>query len=195
MTAQNTNPLSRAQITQHIDALQGNAERRTKFLKSCDALTRGLDCSAEDLLQDACLKLLHGDRNWPANVTSPEAYFTQVIRSLADARRKKLRTDRVDYGMNDELYGQIRDTRPSPEHDNPAIHIAEADASRQRFEDLLVHFKGKPEVQLLILLRAKEYGPQEIMKIMGFNEEQYRATCKRMERGLNDFREQREPSP
>ena len=188
MTPQNNNSLPMEAVQRHIKAVQSDLVRRAKLLKTCDGFTQGLDCSAEDLLQEACLKVLSGDRHWPAEVL-PEAFLTEVIRSLADAHRKALRTGRVDYGMSDELYAQVRDSAPSADRDNPDVSVTEADAAQQHLKDLLHHFKGKPEVQLLILLRGAGYKGEELMTITGLNREQYRAVYKRLERGLNDFKQ------
>ena len=53
MAAENRNILPLNQVQRHIQALQSDPARRAKLLKTCDGFTHGLDCSAEDLLQEA----------------------------------------------------------------------------------------------------------------------------------------------
>lgn len=81
---------------------------RSALLGICLRWTRGNFAEAEDLLGDACLRILEGDQRDSAQVDRPLAFWATVINNLGRDRSRRTRRWNFDHqGPTGELLGAL----------------------------------------------------------------------------------------
>ena len=158
--------------------VQEASERLTELLSSREAvrlelvarrLVRGRQ-QPEDLLQEAFVRTLGGQRRWPRSVGAV-AFVVQTMRSIA-------------YDWNTEAKRQV--VHP-PDDDVPSLaatpaEIAEA-MSEERF--LLQQLQDDPEVHALAEALIAEWDMEELLSLFDGNRTKYETTRRRLRRRLD----------
>ncbi len=86
---------------------------RTALVTYASAIT-GSPAQAEDVVQDAWLKLEHAAD--PESIIEPVSYLFRIVRNLAvDARRALTRENARSGGVSENLAAILADEHPSPE--------------------------------------------------------------------------------
>lgn len=111
---------------------------------------------AEDVVQEAYLRLAPADGAPPRTVDNPVAYLYRIVRNLAiDAYRKRQREGRVMTAGDDVILWDAADEKPSPET---------AAAARDEYRRLLDALDELPE-RTRIALEMRRFGGFKIREI------------------------------
>lgn len=127
--------------------------------------------SPGDLLHDAILKTLEGQRHWNRQVTIVR-HLDRVMESDSGHEAEKRRT-----------HGQVPSEREAesvtyqPRPDHRLIVLDE-------LEDALALFADDQRALGLLKLKAQGYSPSEIQRELGMEERQYDTTTKRIRRRI-----------
>lgn len=126
--------------------------QRTELLRRCLRWTRGDLSEAEDLLGDACLRVVEATRAGGGSLNSPASFWVTVINNLGRDRLRRARRWRFDRGDEgwDTLLGMLA----------PASDTEERASQRERLEVAVRELKQLNEKQraaLLLRSRGVEY--------------------------------------
>jgi len=141
-------------------------------------LTRGLlrvghtDANWEDLLHEAILRAVAGQRHWPSNLDF-RLFIAGTMRSIASSWKKR--------GIHVEYVNEVPNQTDFTGEIEAASQLAYA--NRLLASDLRA-------IQVLDCLSRGMNGP-EITKVLGLSEREYHATIKRLRRKLYPMLRQR----
>lgn len=126
---------------------------------------------AEDLLNEAIVRVLDGRRRWPLDVPMV-AFLAQVMRSIADEERE--REGRSAAGEWDDMAG-LADDQPEPPR---------AIDAKERLDTVFARFAGDGDVLALIDGHAEDETTAETRARTGMDAKRYDAARKRLKRTL-----------
>jgi DNA-directed RNA polymerase specialized sigma24 family protein len=163
------------QEVQDALARLGDADLR-RAERIADFLARGLlDWKGEDLLQEAYVKLLSGERRFPRGVPALKV-LKSVMHSEASNARKGARTSPVDRRMQIETVDGA--DRRSPEVELLAL---------EQFKALVATCSGDPDAELVVLAWADGLKGAEAQEATGLESKAFDAARKRATRRLAGF--------
>lgn len=175
-----------AEVRARIGMVTGELRRR--LVKTGDRFAQGLDCSGEELYQEACAKVLDGIRRWRIDL-AVEVFLIGAMRSLANERRKALQRGPVDYLNKDsEEFEAALNSMPAGELDDPGYRLEKVELSIRELRELQEYFKDDPEVMLIMTFRALGDEQRETMEYTGMGEKDYLAALKRLQRRKAEMR-------
>jgi len=147
-------------------------------------LADGRGIEADDLLHDAVVKSLNGDRNCPRDV-SVAVFLFNAMKSLANSALKKKQrskqdehTDVYDDGMGDE--------NPDSHEQSAEDSVLSAEAARQLTEEMSEVFTEDEDAQLVLMGLCQEMSPDEIQADCNLSKTDYNTIRRRIRRKLND---------
>ena len=156
-------------LAQMSDADLRRAERIADFL------ARGLGgLSGEDLLQEACVKLLSGERRFPRDVY-PLKVLKSAMHSEASNARKTERASPVD----------ARVPLPDDSADRRSPEVALL--ATEQFRALIATCSGDPDAELVVLAWADGLKGAEAQEATGLAGKTFDAARKRATRKLAGF--------
>ncbi len=171
--------LSASECNVALVALTSNADQSLRLHKVARRYA-GSDLDAEELIQEAYVRILDGERTWPVGLDAMP-FIIKVIQSIASEIREK-RKRREPYMT----------TTGTPPDDNtlpcPAPTAAEMletlqeDASMRA--RMLEHFKDDPDLHMLAEALLEGWGKPELLSLFDHDEPQYQATRKRFRRKM-----------
>lgn len=174
--------LTPAEVEAELRRLCGGADyARAKSLARARAA--GItDWTAEDLLHEAMVKLLCGERRWPRGV-HPLVVLKTAMHSIASNTRKRANKGPIDRrvavettsGENDEQQGlvAVADTTP--------VDVANAKSELEAIQNLVA---GDDEAELVAMAWADGLRGKEAADALGFDMKTYEAARKRLIRKL-----------
>tara|TARA_R110000772_G_scaffold19985_6_gene55548 strand:+ start:198 stop:764 length:567 start_codon:yes stop_codon:yes gene_type:complete len=140
------------------------------------------EMEADDLVQEAVIRTLSGDRKTcPRNLPIVN-FLVGVMRSIASSEREK--KEREGDSCDIEKC-QVADPDSSPEDD-----VLE----KQLFKELEIIFEEDEEILMLMLYLHDGHSPAEIQKNEEWSETQYNTIRRRMRRKFNAHTEQEHTS-
>lgn len=123
-----------------------------ELLRRCLRWTRGDLCEAEDLLGDACLRVVEAIRRGDGSLDNPASFWITVINNLGRDRLRRARLWRFDHG--DEAWDTLQEMLA------PASDTEAQACLRERLQVALRELKRLKEKQraaLLLRSRGVEY--------------------------------------
>lgn len=141
-----------------------------------------IDYSAEDLLQEAMVKLLSGDRRWPRGV-HPLVVLTTAMHGIASNIRKRTNTGAINRHVAVEAAeGELEDSQEvvAVEQVTP-VEVANATSELAEIQRLVA---GDEDVELVVLAWADGLRGKEAADELGFDMKRYEAARKRLMRKL-----------
>jgi DNA-directed RNA polymerase specialized sigma24 family protein len=142
-----------------------------------DFLARGLaGMNGEDLLQEACVKLLSGERRFPRDV-HPLKVLKSAMHSEASNARKGARASPVDARVPLESQTGAADRR------SPEVELL----ASEQFRALVATCSGDPEAELVLLAWADGLKGTEAQQATGLADKSFDAARKRATRKLAGF--------
>jgi DNA-directed RNA polymerase specialized sigma24 family protein len=174
--------LTTAEVHAELLQLCGSADfARAKSLARARA-AGVIDCTAEDLLQDAMIGLLSGDRRWPRGVHTLVVLKT-AMHSIASNMRKRINKGPIDRrvavevatGEDDEHQVEVVVTDTTP------VDVANAKSELKAIQGLVA---GDEEAELVVEAWADGLRGKEAAEALGFDMKTYEAARKRMIRRL-----------
>jgi DNA-directed RNA polymerase specialized sigma24 family protein len=176
--------LTRGEVSAQFDSLSGPDWRRAlKFARVVGCGLVGLD--AEDLLQEAVVRLLAGERTWPQGVAAL-AVISNAMRSIASNWRKRTRTGPIDESLPVAGLDAGRD----PEEGPVAIPVNSITPERlvsgeQQLALIERAVADDDEVGLLVTAWAEGLRGDEAIIALGWNVKTHEAARKRTIRRLD----------
>lgn len=172
-------PLTPEEVKEALDRLSGAQWKAASSLARLCAL--GLsDLTPDDLLTEAVVKLLSGERVWQRGVEALVA-LKMIMRSIASNARKKAINGPIDqYATVDLGAGEVEEDAPpgvpAIEPRTPA-KIVEARSELQYIESLVA---GDGDVEQVATAWALGLRGQEAAEELGFDAKRYDAARKRL---------------
>jgi len=152
---------------------------RATLLSLCLRWTHGNVAEAEDLLGDACLRVIEGSGRREIEITSPLAFWATVINNLARARIRRTRRWKFEHGSNDAgVLGLLPAHTISAEQQ---VSLRECLAATER---QLEHLNDKQRSALLLRCRGLDY--PGIGKLLGTSVANARKLVETARRSLNE---------
>ena len=156
-------------LAQMSDADLRRAERIADFL------ARGLvGLGGEDLLQEACVKLLSGERRFPRDVY-PLKVLKSAMHSEASNARKGARASPID------VRAPVPDA--SPDRRSPEVELL----ASEQFRALIATCSGDPDAERVVLAWADGLKGAEAQEATGLADRTFDAARKRAMRKLAGF--------
>lgn len=156
-------------LGQMSDADLRRAERIADFL------ARGLvGLTGEDLLQEACVKLLSGERRFPRDVY-PLKVLKSAMHSEASNARKSARSSPIDVRV------PVPDA--SPDRRSPEVELL----ANEQFRALIATCSGDPDAELVVLAWADGLKGAQAQEATGLAARTFDAARKRATRKLAGF--------
>ncbi|MBR8087606.1 sigma-70 family RNA polymerase sigma factor [Burkholderia vietnamiensis] len=148
--------------------------------------------SHEDLLQEACVKLLSGERVWRRGFATVPA-ITSVMRSMASNYRKRQANGPIDAGTVVAADDVMNDSDSLVRNVDPVETITpEAVASdAQQVKQLVTLLDDDAEAALIAYEWVAGRRGKEAADALGMNENQYEAARKRLLRKLETMKDER----
>lgn len=148
----------------------------------------GLGTSADDLVQEALARTLHGNRRWRKAVKFV-THLTQTIRSIASHGREELKGGAVVPATSDDAEGAL---------DGVSVLSATVDPERaaaalEQLDQIAARFESDAEVTLVMTRLAQGMTGPEIQTDLDMTQTQYETIMTRLRRGV-DRREGWRPS-
>jgi len=147
-------------------------------------LADGRGIEADDLLHDAVVKSLNGDRVCPRGV--PVAVFLfNVMKSLACSALKTKRRSQRD--ENTDVYDDGKGDENSASHSKSAEDLVlNAEAADQLINEMTEVFAEDEDAQLVLMGLCQEMSPDEIQADCNLSKTDYNTIRRRIRRKLND---------
>jgi DNA-directed RNA polymerase specialized sigma24 family protein len=183
--------LSPAEVQQELENMTAADWVRVERLASW--LFDGVSAvSHEDLLQEACVKFLSGERVWHRGFAAVPA-FTSVLESMASNYRKREKNGPIDTGtlvrsadMLDESEFLIRHV-DAVETITPETAVSDG----QQLARLESRLSDDDEAALIAVVWAEGRRGADAAEALGMNEHQYEAARKRLVRKLEPTEDER----
>lgn len=151
-------------------------------LLACSLVGLGLGVSSDDLLQEAIVRTLGGNRRWRLSVTFVN-HLIATMRSIANHTRDELKTAIVVDRAHDESSPELFDGwGMAPRAPDPR----EIAMIRQLIKQMLTRSADPPEVQRFIECLLEGMSGQAIQRELGIGEDQYQAIMTRLRRRIRD---------
>jgi DNA-directed RNA polymerase specialized sigma24 family protein len=153
-----------AEVLAAIKAL--TIQEKSRLMKIAKARSRNSTYGPEDLIQEACLRVLDGSRTWPRQVPAVP-FLAGVMRSIAwDWRRK-----------NDEEHVDL-DQIGSDDH---------AAAARIQLKELVALFEDDQVAQKIVLALIDGARGEELRVLSGLTQTEYESKRTKIRRRLEKF--------
>lgn len=172
-------PLTTDEVKEALDRLSGAQwKAASNFARLC---ALGLsDMTGDDLLREAVVKLLSGERVWQHGVPALVA-LKMIMRSIASNERKKALNGPIDqYAAVDVGAGEVEEDAPpgvrAIDPRTPAA-IVEARSELACIESLVA---GDEDVEQVVTAWALGLRGQEAAEELGFDAKRYDAARKRL---------------
>jgi DNA-directed RNA polymerase specialized sigma24 family protein len=165
--------LSYQEVQERLGQMSDADLRRAE--RMADFLARGLiGTSGEDLLQEACVKLLSGERRFPRDVY-PLKVLKSAMHSEASNARKGARSSPIDVRV------PVPDA--SPDRRSPEVELL----ANEQFRALIATCSGDPDAELVVLAWADGLKGAEAQQATGLAARTFDAARKRATRKLAGF--------
>lgn len=180
--------MNKSSALEHLTAAECSAaleafvadEKELLRLKVIARRRAGSDLEADELIQDAFIGILDGNRSWPRGLAT-RPFLIEVIRSIANGVREKRKRREAEMGMPGVLSD---DTVPCS-----APTAAEVLESLQRDgvmrARMLEHFGDDPELRALAEALLEGWEKAELLSLFDNDETKYSTTRRRLRRRLN----------
>lgn len=147
-----------------------------------DFLARGLvGLSGEDLLQEACVKLLSGERRFPRDVY-PLKVLKSAMHSEASNARKGARASPID--------ARVPVPDDGPDRRSPEVELL----ASEQFRALVATCSGDPDAERVVLAWADGLRGAEAQEATGLAGKTFDAARKRATRKLAGFEQRGAPT-
>lgn len=169
--------LGAAEKYEGLEALAADAEQSMRLRVIAGRHARG-DLEAEDLVQEAFIRILDGDgRAWPRDLPALP-FVAGVIRSVASEIREKRKRRKPHMTMTEEPPDDTV-ACPAPTAAETLEMLQQDAAMRAR---ALKHFEDDPELQTLTEALLQGWEKAELLSLFDHDETRYQATRKRFRR-------------
>lgn len=174
--------LTTAEVEAELRQLCGSADlARAKSLAR--ARVAGLiDWTAEDLLYEAMVKLLSGERRWPRSV-HPLVVLKMAMHGIASNVRKRNNKGPIDWHVTVEV--------ATDEHDDPQVEVIVANTTpvdvanaKSELKAIQSLVTGDEEAELVVEAWADGLRGKDAAEALGFDMKTYEAARKRLTRRL-----------
>ncbi|SOE92695.1 hypothetical protein SAMN05414139_05452 [Burkholderia sp. D7] len=148
--------------------------------------------SHEDLLQEACVKLLSGERIWHRGFPGIPA-IKSVLVSMASNYRKRERNGPIDTGMLVASADMLDESESLVRHADAVETITPeiAFSDRQQLARLESRLSDDEEAGLIAIVWAEGRRGKDAAEALGMDENQYEAARKRLVRRLESMEDER----
>ena len=147
--------------------------------------------TAEDLLQEAIVRVLNGDRTYRPDLDTVR-FLAGVMKSIANGEVKKKRrredagafeTTVVDFGL---FAQQQRDDKPTPEED--LIDCESTQQSDAKFHEWLQdEFDGDDETLMVLFAMFEGLSGQKLCEATGVTKDRLATIRRRIRRKMNEY--------
>ncbi|MDQ1902355.1 sigma factor [Paracoccus sp. WLY502] len=177
--------MNKSSTPEHLSASECNAALET-FASNTDQMLRldkiarryaGSDLEAEELVQEAFIRILDGDRAWPRGLDT-RSFVIKVIQSIASEIRERGKRRKPHMTMTGTL---PEDTLPCPDLTAAeTLDLLQQDAAMRA--RMLEYFKDDPELCMLAEALLEGWEKSELLFLFDQDESRYQATRKRFRR-------------
>lgn len=168
--------LSNEELEAAISGLSKEDVLRLKAI--AEKYTGSHDMDAEDLLHEAVVRALSGERKTCPRNLPVVNFLIGVIRSITDSERKKKARQ-----------GSTCDIDDCQLHD-PGGNVEDEVLEKQLYKELERFFEEDDEILLMIFHLQDEHSPPEIQENEGWSAKQYNTIRRRMRRKWNAHKEE-----
>jgi DNA-directed RNA polymerase specialized sigma24 family protein len=170
--------LTREEFVQAYTALSEAAQVR--LLRNAEVLSFKTNMSGEDLLSEAVLRTIEGERNCPVGTTLT-TFLYGAMRSIADAERRSLATEGTQIGL--ETLAEDGVEPANLERNAEEAIMARQDYSA-RVTALLDLFAGDDVALLIVMGDLDETPAEELREMAGLDKTGYASVRRRIRRTL-----------
>jgi DNA-directed RNA polymerase specialized sigma24 family protein len=153
---------------------------RVSAFRAAALAALGLGMSAEDLMQEAIMRTIKGDRRWRKSVRFV-SHLTKTIRSLSSHAPDELRGGIVLPATSEDFGGRLDGvvlTSGLPDAERAA-------AASEQLGQIIDRFKNDAEVLLVLERLASGMAGPEVQTDLGITQTQYETITTRLRRGID----------
>jgi DNA-directed RNA polymerase specialized sigma24 family protein len=172
--------LTREEFIEAYTALSKAAQ--VKLLRAAEILAFKTNMSGDDLLQEAVVRAIDGERNCPAGMPLT-TFLYGAMRSIADAERKSLAREGAKVGL--EVLAEVGAEPASPGRNAEEAMIA-ADDFSARVTALLDLFADDEPALMVVMGDLDEIPAEELRQMVGLDKTGFATVRKRIRRKLAD---------
>lgn len=145
---------------------------------------RALGRSYEDLIKEAMVATLGGNRNWKIHKVGFVGHMMAVVRSISSHWKEKAYSETyLESEFSDENKKSILET---PSQTPSAETVLSA---KEKLQTIYRHFSGDEQVSKLFSSLEQGLTSTEAQETFGLSKKQYEAAVKRLRRGLNRMKD------
>ena len=174
--------LTKAEVAAVLAAFQPADWQRAKIIATtfCAGLT---GWAADDLLQEAMVKLLSGARVWPCGI-HPLVVLKTVMHSIASNVRKHNELSPIDANVVVDPFEVDVDDKTPVAHGTLTVTPEDETSGKQQIAALYASLRGDEDLELLVVEWADGIRGAEAREELGWDEKKYDAVRKRLLRRL-----------
>ena len=174
--------LTRDELRAEIESFDSATQLRLE--RAAARLSDGRGIEADDLLHDAVVKSLNGDRVCPQEV--PVAIFLyNVMKSLASSALKKKRRSKPDENSDVSNDG-MKESNPDSHQESAEDTVLSTEAANLLINDMIDLFAEDDDAQLVLMGLCQEMTREEIMADCNLSNTDYNSVRRRIRRKLNE---------
>jgi DNA-directed RNA polymerase specialized sigma24 family protein len=172
--------LTREEFIHAYTALSKAAQ--VKLLRGAEALAFKTNMTGDDLLQEAVLRTIEGERICP-NGTTLTTFLFGAMRSIAGSARKSLAREGAN--LNAEVLAGIDTEAPSPDR-NPEEELIAKDDFSARVTALLDLFADDEQASMVVMGDLDGIAAEELRQMVELDKTGFATVRKRIRRKLAD---------